>query len=343
MDRGVLRCVYKFFFVFLSTYFFLHFQALLSSQPVTQDMLIAKLQAALASPSTVTDLIFAGLTPDQIMDDAKPYIYNIVQWVDEHYMKKRPLKGREMEDVVVEKLLDIEDSVWSPQLGLKGKIDAMFTAQKNGKPIVLPVELKTGKVSFSADHGAQVMLYRLLKNCEDGMLLYLKTGESGFVENNSHAVKALIQTRNSLARYLGSKDPLLLPPPVDNARICSSCPLLLPCAATRRLKQSETNETFALFEAQVLAHVTQPHMDYVEKFLKLLSTELRSMQERAGNRDFWNYDVAELGGKAVGDLRVVLASDHSLKLTSRCVHYVCSCSLDNLFGFVAIHYFIKVV
>lgn len=65
----------------------------------------------------------------------------------------------------VNKLLEVEEKVWSPVFGLKGNIDAtvQIKVQNNGEEATLtvPFELKTGKHS-SAAHKAQTSLYTLL-------------------------------------------------------------------------------------------------------------------------------------------------------------------------------------
>ena len=67
--------------------------------------------------------------------------------------------------VTVAELADIEENVWSPRFGLKGKIDvtARVRIQKPGsgscrrlEEKTIPLELKTGKESNSIEHRSQV-------------------------------------------------------------------------------------------------------------------------------------------------------------------------------------------
>lgn len=66
----------------------------------------------------------------------------------------------------VNKLLDVEQHVWSPMYGLKGNIDAtvQVTMQDDlGKrTLTVPLEVKTGKTSANFAHIAQTALYNLL-------------------------------------------------------------------------------------------------------------------------------------------------------------------------------------
>jgi len=59
---------------------------------------------------------------------------------------------------------DIEENVWSPRYGLKGKIDVTGSflikekATSSQSRSVLPLEIKTGKDSNSMEHHIQVSL-----------------------------------------------------------------------------------------------------------------------------------------------------------------------------------------
>ena len=66
----------------------------------------------------------------------------------------------------VNKLLEVEEKVWSPMYGLKGNIDATVQVMLkdgggNEKTLTVPFELKTGK-NVNASHKAQTSLYTLL-------------------------------------------------------------------------------------------------------------------------------------------------------------------------------------
>ena len=70
--------------------------------------------------------------------------------------------------MAIHKIVDIEENVWSPMFGLKGKVDA--TIQTRGRryshePVrtrITPLELKTGKSTQNMSHRAQTSLYTLL-------------------------------------------------------------------------------------------------------------------------------------------------------------------------------------
>lgn len=72
----------------------------------------------------------------------------------------------------VNKLLEVEEKVWSPMFGLKGNVDAtvqvLLEDGNEERTLTVPFELKTGKQQ-SAAHKAQTSLYTLLLSDRYGM------------------------------------------------------------------------------------------------------------------------------------------------------------------------------
>lgn len=66
----------------------------------------------------------------------------------------------------INKLLDVEEHVWSPMYGLKGNIDATVqVVMRDGRAdrtLTVPFEVKTGKNNSNVSHNAQTALYTLL-------------------------------------------------------------------------------------------------------------------------------------------------------------------------------------
>lgn len=64
---------------------------------------------------------------------------------------------------------DIEEDIWSPKYGLKGKVDVSVMGRfkgggedEEGENKVIPFEIKTGRAVAGNEHRAQTMLYTLL-------------------------------------------------------------------------------------------------------------------------------------------------------------------------------------
>ncbi|XP_046385018.1 DNA replication ATP-dependent helicase/nuclease DNA2 isoform X3 [Ischnura elegans] len=143
---------------------------------------------------------------------------------------------------------DIEESVWVPGLGLKGKVDVTVRARKgsDGPVKEMPLELKTGRGSYSAEHQGQVLLYSAMMEAvggapvDSGLLLYLRAESMREISASRHALRDLIMLRNDLVSHLKAgprKEGLRLPSlpqPIFHRKACASCPFLLPCAAHLR-------------------------------------------------------------------------------------------------------------
>lgn len=128
---------------------------------------------------------------------------------------------------------DIEENIWLPKLGIKGKVDVTLEVNINSKQRIMPLEIKTGRPSFSLEHKGQIILYIMMmaltgQDTDTGLLLYLRYtyphnelnekikqnyAESlNYRENNMQEIKSgyperrdLILLRNSLAHYFVSK------------------------------------------------------------------------------------------------------------------------------------------
>jgi len=68
--------------------------------------------------------------------------------------------------IKIEKVLDIEENLWEPTLGIKGKIDvtAECTTPENSHRLVIPIELKSGKGNaLNLQHRIQTQLYGMVQ------------------------------------------------------------------------------------------------------------------------------------------------------------------------------------
>ena len=136
--------------------------------------------------------------------------------------------------VAITGLHDIEEDIWSPKWGLKGKVDASVQASisrdsSQSQPAeehVAPLEIKTGRSVGVMAHRAQTMLYTLLmedrysesphehRHLSDGvadvpvpagLLYYSQLNSILRVEAKPNEIRALIIARNELADYLSRK------------------------------------------------------------------------------------------------------------------------------------------
>lgn len=79
----------------------------------------------------------------------------------------------------IEHVREIEENVWLPELGIKGKIDATVEVKVNDHRKIMPLEIKTGRASFSNEHRGQLILYCMMlkllgQKVDAGLLLYIR-------------------------------------------------------------------------------------------------------------------------------------------------------------------------
>lgn len=136
---------------------------------------------------------------------------------------------------------DIEENLWCPELGMKGKIDVTVHSDTD----IMPLELKTGRATVSLEHRGQVILYIMMMNkfgykVSSGLLLYLKEGVLKEIKATPQEKRDVMILRNELAYFLTrnvneNADSKMkapeLPEPLYNHRSCAKCSYNMLCTA----------------------------------------------------------------------------------------------------------------
>ena len=127
--------------------------------------------------------------------------------------------------LAISQLYDVEEDIWSPTYGLKGKIDASVEAviheiDDSSTPFAraapriresrspMPFEIKTGRAVAGMEHRAQTMLYTLLMGerygteIPSGLLYYTQSEEVVRVPAARNELRALLVSRNELAAHM---------------------------------------------------------------------------------------------------------------------------------------------
>ncbi|GBE84559.1 DNA replication ATP-dependent helicase/nuclease dna2 [Sparassis crispa] len=127
--------------------------------------------------------------------------------------------------LAISQLHDVEEDIWSPTYGLKGKVDASVQAviseiDGDSSPFTraapmcttqnwtMPLEIKTGRAVAGMEHRAQTMLYTLLMaerygtEVPSGLLYYTQSEEVVRVPAARNEVRALLVARNDMAGYM---------------------------------------------------------------------------------------------------------------------------------------------
>ena len=197
----------------------------------------------------------------------------------------------------INKLLEVEEHVWSPMYGLKGNIDAtvQVNMQLSGDPVsrtlTVPLEFKTGKKDNNEMHRAQTQLYTLLLsdrydiNITSGVLYYLETRKMFRVGGIRNEVRHMIIQRNELACYVRNK--LELPPMIKKTHMCKSCYAQASCFIYHKLVDSGNGETSGMKEIfdEAVNHLKPSHQEFFRKWDDLLTKEERDAMKF--RRELW--------------------------------------------------------
>ncbi|KAJ5522023.1 hypothetical protein N7527_006138 [Penicillium freii] len=249
----------------------------------------------------------------------------VLDWADA-FLHVKPQAKSMVEDrnssklnLSINKLLEVEEHIWSPMYGLKGNIDATVQVtcreDKVEKNLVVPLELKTGRRDTNQSHRAQTALYTLLLSdrydldVTFGLLYYLELTKTLSIRGIRHELLQMIQVRNHLAGYIRERQQL--PPMLKKARQCIRCYAKTPCLIYHKLSEDGDGETSALgedFDAAV-GHLNNGDRDFFRKWDELLTKEEGNLVKF--RRELWTLlsSEREALGRCFGD---VVIDPHSV-------------------------------
>ncbi|XP_072334880.1 DNA replication ATP-dependent helicase/nuclease DNA2 isoform X1 [Scyliorhinus torazame] len=321
------------------------FQKAAMSNRFTQKALEEITSQTIYAPKYLGEMYSLNLSQVDMMQAVGEYLPSLVTWAQDFMdssaqsgIKQLQLKlpsDRELNKldsvcgITVFDIEDIEENIWSPRFGLKGKIDVTASV-KIHRPArtqtkVMPLELKTGKESNSVEHRSQVILYTLLSqerrgDPEAGFLLYLKTGAMHPVPGNRMDRRELLKLRNQLAFYLingvvwpVSKNmeaqPAALPPVISDQQTCRFCSQRRNCALYSRAVEQEVEDCFVPGDVksilqQETQHLELVHLQYFRLWYLLCVLEAQAVDKKGGSRNIWlnSAEERELQGCCVANL-----------------------------------------
>ncbi|XP_073541697.1 DNA replication ATP-dependent helicase/nuclease DNA2 isoform X2 [Phyllobates terribilis] len=286
-------------------------------------------------PKYLKEMYQLNLNQADVLQEIEEYLPSFQKWTTDYLASVTQTLGRpsaksitDTRDVQVSEFLDIEENVWSPRFGLKGKIDVTAKVkihQKSKLIRTMPLELKTGKESNSIEHRSQVILYTLLsqerrEDPEAGLLLYLKTGNMYTVPANRMDKRELLKIRNELSFYLtnvvhksdsGAKEIKLSPLPsvIADQQACKFCSQLRNCALYSRSVEQQSgscyipNDMLPVIERET-AHLKVSHLHYFNLWCLMCSLEALTKESKTGKKNIWmlSSEEREVDGQCVGNL-----------------------------------------
>ncbi|XP_055844725.1 DNA replication ATP-dependent helicase/nuclease DNA2 [Episyrphus balteatus] len=286
----------------------------------------------LESKQTMYTLYDCKMNRQEAFIEVQKFTENIFNFVQQYVTGKQPeMLPAGMFKEKIDQIKDIEENLWIPQLGLKGKVDVSVKIHRSSSRNVLPLELKTGRASFSLEHKGQLILYQMMltaagQETDSGLLLYLREGIMKEIHGTRNEKRDLIVLRNELSYFLtryfdASKDkiqeylalpekkfePFELPEPVSHPTACSNCAYATICSSFGKVDPSfdlsETHPLRNVSEATTY-HLTDDDLSYFTKWCGLLSLEEQEAKKSNYLRSIWKDSpkTREKNGRAVTEL-----------------------------------------
>ncbi|XP_045462614.1 DNA replication ATP-dependent helicase/nuclease DNA2 [Harmonia axyridis] len=249
------------------------------------------LENILKDKDNIKKIYESDLTVEMVKSKMAIYIPRIQEFVESYVQGKKKQPNKNVWQGKIDEIEDIEENIWCQKLGIKGKVDVTI---KNGSQ-VMPLELKTGKSSFSLEHKGQVLLYIMMMNklgykVSSGLLLYLKDGIMREIPISENEKRDIMILRNELAYYLRRKPktirskimdkiqkvtPSDLPSPINHHSACGKCSYNIICSAFLEYNKDDLSDNKSLKDIKdsVLSHLTEEHINYFILWSSLVNLE----------------------------------------------------------------------
>ena len=232
--------------------------------------------------------------------------------------------------VRIKQIREIEENIWEPRLGIKGKIDVTAdctikntdTGQSN--ELTIPIELKSGKGnSLIQDHQIQTQLYGMVQSYRHdsevsfkettSLLSYIRTAKTFSIPIKENEIDQIMSKRNEVAGHV--RHPLVkisttnddkpadkpadyelrpLPGLIDNPRACETCFKRDICAFFAKIEDRKQTDgkVQTLFEEDT-AHITDKIEEYLKKWIKLGLLEEMEEAKQSRGKELWNAEARD--------------------------------------------------
>lgn len=296
------------------------------------DKLTAFLDDLIDDATIMLEAYSVELHISDIRKEAISYIGSVKEWIEKYMFSgpKYPLTNDSNLEVKILDVRDIEENVWSPKYGLKGKIDVTGSVRTYDRRTnsttdkIIPLELKTGNPNLSTSHAAQVSLYSMMiedryAETNQGFVIYLKDKAAMHNVLLTHSIKRdLVQRRNQI--NFAMKSNFFGPDMIDQTRMCANCDRLTECILMSDIYtpgKIESYNSMKALRSDAVGHLSGSFKKFFKDYHEKLVTFMTGGANMDVNGDsivpgsFWTYssEVAEEDKSGFGKLQVDASRD----------------------------------
>ncbi|XP_036319982.1 LOW QUALITY PROTEIN: DNA replication ATP-dependent helicase/nuclease DNA2 [Rhagoletis pomonella] len=312
-------------------------QIVLKKRLTTSQEIKNAAQELLECNETAYELYANLMTRDELALELRKFIPNMITFVDQYIKGNTPLvQHKDNFQGTIEQIQDIEENLWVPQLGLKGKIDVSVRIKHPRYEKVsntIPLELKTGRATFSMEHKGQVMLYQMMlsaigRETNSSLLLYLRECIMRELRGTRNEQRDLIMLRNELAHFISyqnsiaaadktflmSKEgkfvqPIKLPDPISHHSACGNCEYATICCTFARTDPElllRNGHPLKNVMQTVTEHLREEDYKYFMHWCTLLVLEEQEIRKSHNLRTLWTNtpEQRQKKGLAITDVQL---------------------------------------
>lgn len=254
-------------------------------------------------------LYSSGCTREKLAEEVSRFVPKIYSFIDRYILKSQSVQEGAKDNYAgaIEDIEDTEENLWLPRMGLKGKIDLTVRVRCGAVRQTVPLELKTGRASFSIEHKGQVTLYQMMmeesgRNARSGLLLYLREGILREVASTRNEKRDLIMLRNELSRYLSRKFTqsygehtfLEYPDPIQHRNACENCPYNTICTSLlSRDAEKPLRDSHPLKKCQKIDHLSEQDLDYFFRWCQISYLEDQETIRGTAVSNIWTDSIEQ--------------------------------------------------
>lgn len=261
------------------------------------------------TPAVNYMLYSSGCSREKLSEEVSRFVPKIFTFIDRYVLNSSrtaaaapTITAKEDYAGIIEDIEDTEENIWLPKMGLKGKIDLTVRVRSaSGVRQTIPLELKTGRASFSSEHKGQVTLYQMMmeesgRDARAGLLLYLREGVLREVASSRNEKRDLIILRNDLSRFVsrkftqkyGAHEFLEYPDPIAHRNACDNCPYNTICTSLlSRDAEKPLSANHPLKSCEKIAHLSDKDLDYFFRWSQISYLEDQDSLRNVAVSNIW--------------------------------------------------------